>query len=142
MSYTWASFNSNKYFLIQKWQSHLSLFHLQGCEHSFLDSQLTDILKVLFSEKYYFGLHLSISKRLSHAGANLPQKYFSRYICSMLLLKSVWIRFFYFDCLMGGLSTGDAIMTRLIIKDYAISYLISGRSCNITASWQKAFRCF
>ena len=82
--------------------ANLSLFHLQRCEHSFLDSQLADILQVLFSEKYYIGLHLSISKRLSHAGANLPQKYFSSYICSMLLLKSVLIRFFYFDCLMGG----------------------------------------
>ena len=39
---------------------------------------------------------------LSHAGANLPHKCFSSFICNMLLLKSVLIRFFYFDCLMGG----------------------------------------
>ena len=84
--------------------ANLSLFHLQRCEQSFLDSQLRDILQVLFSEKYYIGLHLSISKRLSHAGVNLPQKYFSSFICSMLLLKSVLIRFFYFDFLMRGFS--------------------------------------
>ena len=136
MSYTWASFNWNKYFLIQKWQSHLSLFHLHGCEHSFLDSQLTDILQGLSSEKYYIGLHLSISKWSSHAGANLPQKYFSSYICSMLRLKSVLIRFFI-SIVWWEVSTGDAILTRLIIKDYAISCLICGCPYNVQQAGKK-----
>ena len=33
-------------------------------------------------------------------------------------------------------------MTRLIIKDYAIPYLICGHPYNITASGQKALHCF